>query len=94
MNLWLDDVRPAPEGWTHVKTADEAIALLATGNVDTCSLDHDLADKSGREKTGYDVVMWMAETGEWPRVVHVHSMNPVGRASMLAAIRRYKPEAT
>ncbi len=42
MNLWLDDVRPAPEGWVHVKTADEAKALLQTGNVQKASLDHDL----------------------------------------------------
>ena len=24
VNLWLDDVRPAPEGWLWVKTAQEA----------------------------------------------------------------------
>lgn len=42
IDLWLDDMRPAPEGWTHVKTIDEAIALLYTGNVRHCSLDHDL----------------------------------------------------
>lgn len=28
MKVWLDDERPAPKGWVHVKTADEAIHLL------------------------------------------------------------------
>lgn len=42
MNLWLDDMRPAPIGWVHVKTVDEAKEKLLTGEVDACSLDHDL----------------------------------------------------
>lgn len=42
MNLWLDDVRPAPDGWVWAKTVDEAVALLQTGKVEQASLDHDL----------------------------------------------------
>jgi hypothetical protein len=42
LNLWLDDMRPAPEGWVHVKTADEAKQYLASGIVQKASLDHDL----------------------------------------------------
>jgi hypothetical protein len=41
-------------------------------------------------KTGYDVVCWMEEHGMWPvDGITVHSMNPVGRARMEAAIRRH-----
>jgi Cyclic-phosphate processing Receiver domain len=42
MKLWLDDLRPAPEGWTHVKTVAGAKAALLSGEVDVASLDHDL----------------------------------------------------
>ena len=28
MRIWLDDERPAPQGWVHAKTAAEAIHLL------------------------------------------------------------------
>lgn len=42
INLWLDDQRPAPEGWVHVKTVWEAIALIKSGQVQKASLDHDL----------------------------------------------------
>lgn len=42
MKLWLDDVRPAPEGWVWVKTVDEAKKLLESGQVQQASLDHDL----------------------------------------------------
>lgn len=42
MKLWLDDVRPAPPGWDHVKTLADAKAALASGVVRRASLDHDL----------------------------------------------------
>ena len=42
MKIWLDDIRPAPEGWIHVKTVDEAKSLLERGIVQAASLDHDL----------------------------------------------------
>lgn len=40
--LWLDDMRPCPTGWIHVKTDREAREYLKTGNVAAASLDHDL----------------------------------------------------
>jgi hypothetical protein len=42
VRVWLDDVRKAPEGWVHVKTPEEAIDLLRSGEVEEISLDHDL----------------------------------------------------
>jgi hypothetical protein len=42
VDLWLDDVRPAPAGWIHVKTVEQAKALLTAGRVRKASLDHDL----------------------------------------------------
>jgi endogenous inhibitor of DNA gyrase (YacG/DUF329 family) len=40
--------------------------------------------------TGYDLVKWMAEEGQWPaKKPMVHSANPVGRANMVATIERY-----
>lgn len=42
VDLWLDDMRPAPIGWVHVKTVHEARQHLERGNVRYASLDHDL----------------------------------------------------
>lgn len=42
VSLWLDDVRPAPVGWVHARTVDEARPLLEAGVVLRASLDHDL----------------------------------------------------
>jgi hypothetical protein len=101
MKLYLDDLRCPPFGWDLVRTADECIAVLESGKVEELSLDHDLADEhyaSGepldgyREKTGMSVVDWMVETGTWPTVVYIHTLNPVGRGRMLAAVQRHAPE--
>lgn len=42
MNLWLDDYRLPPFGWTWAKTVDAAKEWLETGEVENASLDHDL----------------------------------------------------
>ena len=34
LRVFLDDLRPAPEGWTWAKTPAEAIALLESGEVE------------------------------------------------------------
>lgn len=42
IDLWLDDIRPAPPGWVHVKTVSEAKPYFERGEVRRASLDHDL----------------------------------------------------
>lgn len=99
MKLWLDDIRdPAQHGcigFTWVKTAQEAIDLLKTGQVTFASLDHDLSVKATlgvwqNEVTGYEVVEWMERNEAWPcDGVRVHSMNPAGKQRMEQVIRKW-----
>lgn len=88
MNIYLDDLRPAPEGWVRVFWPDEAIALLKTGEVTHVSLDHDLGDD--QRGTGYDVLLWIEEavavSGFKAPKITVHSANPAARQRMVAAI--------
>lgn len=89
MKLWLDDLRPIPPGYTHhVKTAEECIELLKSGEVEEISLDHDL----GHEKTGYDVAKWIEANAAniKPMRLRVHSQNPVGVQNIKAALRNAK----
>lgn len=88
VQVWLDDERPIPSDYdVHVRTAEEAIALLKSGRVSRISLDHDL----GQEKTGYDVAKWIEENamkGTLRKLnVRVHTQNPVGNQNILAAIK-------
>lgn len=90
MKLWLDDIRPAPEGWTWVKTAWDAIALLEKGGVEAVSLDHDLGD--AENGTGQFVAGWIeaeAYHGRIGRIAwRVHSANPIGAERMKIALER------
>lgn len=90
--MWLDDVRPAPTGWTHVRSVNEAVDLLRSAEVIEASLDHDLGDYAHDGGDGYRVTDWMAEHDRWPvGGVRCHSANPVGRARIEATIARYAP---
>ena len=88
MKLFLDDMRPAPAGWTLVTTVAEAKAFLKTGDVEEASLDRDLyewcpsADGAKvlparpQPESGEDLVRWMIDTGHWPHTKpRVHSQS-------------------
>ena len=94
MRLWVDDLRPAPEGWYWAKTSDHAIEMLILGRSDITemSLDHDL----GGHDTTRPIVSWLCDqyaagNNYWPDIIHVHSANPVGVQWLTGTIERYKP---
>jgi hypothetical protein len=62
IRLWLDDMRPAPAGWIHVKTDAEARKYLERGDVQQASLDHDLGACQSC-MGGMDVSEWLAKSG-------------------------------
>lgn len=92
MKVWLDDERPAPDGWLWCKRPYDVVVLLMRGVVDELSLDHDLGwidETTGRDiATGETVLVWLERTqamGLLDRVpvIHVHTANPVARQRML-----------
>lgn len=97
LRVWLDDDledRPAPPGWTHVTTAQQAIDLLSTGQVVEISLDNDLGDDE-RFGQGKDVVRFLDEQQTvhglslWPREgITLHTANPYAREEMRQVILR------
>lgn len=83
--LWVDDLRPAPDGWHWAKTSAEAIDALASQRWDLMSLDHDL----GGDDTSRRAVLWLCENGNWPDEIRVHSANPVGVEWLKGMVNRY-----
>ena len=85
MRIWLDDLRPAPDGFTHVKNLRELQKLLASNSdvIEVMSFDHDLGDG---EADGYQIAKWLAENHleRWPLNLRVHSANPPGAANIRA----------
>ena len=89
IRLWLDDERPAPDGWVHARTAYEAIEFLLAGDVSEVSLDHDLGPPDAGD--GYQVacaIEQFAVLGRLSRLAwRLHTANPVGRGRMEAALQ-------
>ena len=89
--FWLDDLRPAPEGYYWYKTVDSMIhdirTVLNWGEIiEEISLDNDLGEN---QKEGYKVLDWL-ETLFIPVEfgIHIHTANPVARERMRAIIER------
>lgn len=103
MRLWIDDVRPAPEGYVWCKSVNEAkkmIELIETSyvywntsrtidyyTVDIIDLDHDAGDYASDGGDYIKLLDWLEETGR-NYPIRIHSMNPVGVANMRAIIEK------
>jgi hypothetical protein len=93
VRVFLDDVRPAPEGWVRVSTPEEVIELLRSARVEALSLDFDLGFRGEEEqRTGELVLKWIEErvflgevAFELPQIT-IHSSNPVGRQRLQRAL--------
>lgn len=96
MKIWLDDLRPAPEGFLWLKTSQELLDWMQSRRADgldlgeLISFDHDL----GGDDTSRRCVYWMCENGMFPQRVRVHSANPVGADYLRGMIQRYAPAGT
>ena len=99
MKLWVDDVRPAPEGYKWCKTVNEA--KWAIGYVEEMlsktkdsyyklefvDIDYDAGDYANDGGDYIKLLDWLEETGRnYP--IRIHSMNPVGVENMRRIIQR------
>ena len=100
MKLYLDDVRPTPEGYVRCYWPSEVLQHLLSGLVEEVSLDHDIGDadaakaENRKERTGMDVLTWIQKqvvqklAGFTPPVMKVHSNNAAAIRDMATVIRR------
>lgn len=95
MKLWIDDVRPAPEGYIWLKSVSETIVFIINheedldGNllIELIDLDHDAGSYCGHGGDYINILNWLEETGRnYP--IHIHSMNVVGVENMRRIIQR------
>ena len=97
MKIWVDDVRPAPDGYVWCQTVNEAkdtilvLELHATvyesNRVELIDIDHDAGDHAYDGGDYIKLLDWLEETGRnYP--IRIHSMNPVGVANMRRIIER------
>ena len=101
MKLWIDDVRPAPEGYIWCKSVNQAKRFIdkcdwdekAYGSIDfqnhieLISLDHDAGDYASDGGDYIRLLDWLEETGRnYP--IRIHSANVVGVQNMRRIIER------
>ena len=92
MKLWIDDVRPAPEGYEWCSTVNIAIAAIELWEdlpegIELIDLDHDAGDFACDGGDYIRLLDWLEETGRnYP--IHIHSTDAVGVANMRAIIER------
>ncbi len=98
MKLWIDDVRPAPEGYYWAKSVNSAkrqIQWIETFKdfgfnnltIDLIDIDHDAGEYVSDGGDYIKLLDWLEETGRnYP--IRIHSMNPVGVENMRRIIER------
>ena len=92
MKLWIDDVRPSPEGYIWCTTVDFAKKMIQWGEIlygpiEVLDIDHDAGEYAQYGGDYIRLLDWLEETGRnYP--IRIHSMNPVGAANMRAIIER------
>lgn len=99
MKLWIDDLRPAPAGYTWVKTVNDAkwyiesaekieeIFPTGTPVIKLIDIDHDAGDFASNGGDYIKLLDWLEETGRnYP--IRLHSMNPVGVQNMRTIINK------
>ena len=92
MKIWVDDIRPIPEGYVGTKSVNETIQLIIEAEnkgqiIELIDLDHDLGCYAADGGDYIKILDWLEETGRnYP--IRIHSMNPVGVQNMRAIIQR------
>ena len=92
MKLWVDDVRPAPDGYVWYKTVNAAKWAIeycekCGEKIELIDLDHDAGDYAQYGGDYIRLVDWLEETRRnYP--IRIHSMNPVGVANIRHIIQR------
>jgi hypothetical protein len=92
MKIWIDDIRPAPEGYSWCESVNEAKMIINAAEVineiiEVIDLDHDAGDYASDGGDYIHLLDWLEETGRnYP--IHIHSANPVGVANMRRIIQR------
>lgn len=97
MKIWVDDVRPAPDGYVWCKSVNEAKDTIVSRflHVEEISLDHDAGDFAKDGGDYLQILNWLEEISHrWPNefamdhiAFNIHSMNPVGVQNMRAIIQ-------
>ena len=95
MKIWVDDVRPAPDGYYRVRSVNEAKQIIEKYSnyldwdnqivdcIELIDIDYNAGDYAQYGGDYIRLLDWLETTGRnYP--IRIHSMNVVGVANMRA----------
>ncbi len=90
MKLWVDDIRPAPEGWYQARSVNVAKEMILANweNIEILSIDYDSGDYNKFGGDYINILKWLEEEEHKTNKkivtfpIHIHSMNSVGAQNM------------
>lgn len=94
MKIWVDDVRPAPEGYVWCKSNGETMTQImrvedsGADTIELLDLDHDAGFFAQYGSGDYIKILDWLEATDRNYPIRIHSMNPVGVQNMRAIIQR------
>lgn len=92
MKLWIDDIRPAPNGYVWCKSVGQTKQVIRSSElrhetIKLLDIDHDAGDYAFDGGDYIKLLDWIEENGRnYP--IRIHSMNPVGVENMRRIIRK------
>lgn len=88
MKLWIDDIRPAPDGFIWCKSVNQAKAAI-TAYEHQYSCDNILIDLDNDAADYFKILDWLEEKNivDTGYFFKIHSKNPVGVMKMEDIIR-------
>ena len=88
MKLWIDDIRPAPDGFIWCKSINQAKAAI-TAYEHQYSCDNILIDLDNDAADYFKILDWLEEKNivDTGYFFKIHSKNPVGIMKMEDVIR-------
>ena len=88
MKLWIDDIRPAPDGFIWCKSVNQAKAAI-TAYEHQYSSDNILIDLDNDGKDYFKILYWLEEKNivDTGYFFKIHSKNPIGIMKMEDIIR-------
>lgn len=103
MKIWIDDIRPAPYGYFHCYSVNQAKTLISLAEfrndaeyallfkpstpIELIDIDHDAGDYANDGGDYIKLLDWLEKTGR-NYPIRLHTMNPVGAENMRRIIQR------
>lgn len=93
VKIWVDDIRPAPDGYVWCKSVNAAIDKINLYRafdieIELLDLDHDAGDYRDEGGDYIRILDYFEYYDMYDIPIRIHSMNPVGVENMRRIINR------